>query len=424
MHQTGKDGPRSSVRRIASAVALAVVLVAIALPVSLSNAGAASGGTKTFTFTGGEQAFSVPDGVTSLDVTAVGGKGGVGVTTSSYNPPGGFGAVATGKLAVTPGQILFVEVGSNGGSPSVQSGGFNGGGQGGPGEIPGGGGGGGTDIRTISIAGVGKSLDSRLLIAGGGGGGGADGVPYPGGRGGQAGLPALNGDGSAGAGGTGNSSAGITGGNGGVGGTQVKPSSNFPTVGQFGHGGGGQAILGNYSGSGGAGGGGFIGGDGGNYGVGPGTNPPGGGGGGGGGGGSSHFATTATNTSVATDTSGTPQLTIAYKAGGNASGLKFGKVKLNKKKGTATLPVTVPGTGDLSVGGKGVVKKRPGLGKFSRFAKQITEAGTYKLKIKSKGKKKSKLFATGKVKVKAVVTFKPTSGDAVHDTKKIKLKKN
>jgi hypothetical protein len=105
--------------------------------------------------------------------------------------------------------------------------------------------------------------------------------------------------------------------------------------------------------------------------------------------------------------------------------LKFGKVKLNKQKGTATLPVTVPGTGQLSVGGKGVVKKRPGLeGASSRLARQITHAGTYTLKVKAKGRKKAKLFDTGKVPVKAVVTFKPTSGDAVHSTKKITLKKS
>jgi hypothetical protein len=108
-----------------------------------------------------------------------------------------------------------------------------------------------------------------------------------------------------------------------------------------------------------------------------------------------------------------------------AATLKFGKVKLNKQRGTATLPVTVPGAGQLSVGGKGVVKKRPGLERASsRLARQITHAGTYTLKVKAKGRKKAKLFDTGKVKVKAVVTFKPTSGDAVHRTKKITLKKS
>jgi virginiamycin B lyase len=112
-------------------------------------------------------------------------------------------------------------------------------------------------------------------------------------------------------------------------------------------------------------------------------------------------------------------------AGSGGKSLKFGKVKLNKKKGTALLPVTVPGSGTLSIGGKGLVHKRPGLARaLGALAKKAPQAGTYKLLVKSKGKKKSKLFATGKVKVKAVVTFKPTSGNAVQDIKKIKLKKN
>jgi hypothetical protein len=57
-------------------------------------------------------------------------------------------------------------------------------------------------------------------------------------------------------------------------------------------------------------------------------------------------------------------------------------------------------------------------------ARKIDAAGTYKVLVKAKGKKKQKLFASGKVKVRAVVTFKPTSGDAVHDTRGVTLKKN
>jgi virginiamycin B lyase len=112
-------------------------------------------------------------------------------------------------------------------------------------------------------------------------------------------------------------------------------------------------------------------------------------------------------------------------AGGAGKSLKFGKVKLNKKKGTALLPVTVPSAGTLSIGGKGVVKKRSGLARaLGALLKKVPKAGTYKLKVKAKGKKKAKLFDTGKVKVKAVVTFKPTGGAKVIDTKKIKLKKS
>jgi virginiamycin B lyase len=110
---------------------------------------------------------------------------------------------------------------------------------------------------------------------------------------------------------------------------------------------------------------------------------------------------------------------------GGGKGLKFGKVKLNKRAGTALLPVTVPSSGTLSIGGKGVVHKRTALARApGRLFKKVPKAGTYKLKVKAKGKKKAKLFSTGTVKVKAVVTFKPSSGAAIHATHKIKLKKN
>jgi hypothetical protein len=96
-----------------------------------------------------------------------------------------------------------------------------------------------------------------------------------------------------------------------------------------------------------------------------------------------------------------------------------------KDTGTATLPVAVPGSGELSIGGKGVVKKRSGLARaLGALLRKVPQAGTYKLKVKAKGRKKSQLFDTGKVKFRAVVTFKPTSGDAVHDSKKIKLRKS
>ena len=72
-----------------------------------------------------------------------------------------------------------------------------------------------------------------------------------------------------------------------------------------------------------------------------------------------------------------------------------------------------------------VVKKRADLGGLNlRLAKEVGQAGTYKLKVKTKGNKKTKLFDTGTVKVKTVVTFAPTSGDPVSASKKVKLKKN
>jgi hypothetical protein len=400
-------------RRIAVASSCALAVCSTALLLSLSSASGATSSaltTKTFLLTNGEQIFKVPDGVTSITVTAVGGKGANGVGNPSTL--GGFGASATAALAVTPGQVLFVNVGGNGGIPTA---GFNGGGAGGNNgsAFPGGGGGGATDLRTNSSAMSGNTLVTRLVIAGGGGGsGGGLFGGGGGGPGGFAGSPSIVPAGS-GTGGTGGQ--GAAGGVGGAGATRTAAGGN----GNFAQGGGGGAASVN-GGSGGGGGGGIFGGGG--AGNGGGASDA----GGGAGAGSSGFGDTAKNTSLAPDNTGVPQLRITYNAtsGGGNSGLVFGKVIKNKKKGTALLPVTVPGSGTLSIGGKGVVKKRPALARALRLLKDAPEAGTYKLKVKAKGFKLDKLEETGKVKVKTIVTFEPSSGDAVSASKKIKLKEN
>jgi hypothetical protein len=91
----------------------------------------------------------------------------------------------------------------------------------------------------------------------------------------------------------------------------------------------------------------------------------------------------------------------------------FGKVKLNKKKGTAKVPVIVPGPGTLTLTGKGVVKE----------TKKPKAAATVKLLAKSKGKQKKKLNKAGKVKVKITVTYTPNGGTAASQSKGLVLKK-
>ncbi len=57
----------------------------------LVAAGPALGQTVTFGFTGGEQTFTVPAGVTSLHAVAVGGRGGAGfdnLTLGAFGAPG------------------------------------------------------------------------------------------------------------------------------------------------------------------------------------------------------------------------------------------------------------------------------------------------------------------------------------------------
>ena len=129
-----------------------------------------------FSYTGGEQSYVVPPGVALLGVAAEGGHGG------GYGGYGGREGGVGALLPATPGQRLFVEVGSAG----VYGGGavFGGGGAAGPpppvvSSAPGNdyasSGGGASDVRTCSIlaasclAGV-SSLSTRLIVGGGGGG--------------------------------------------------------------------------------------------------------------------------------------------------------------------------------------------------------------------------------------------------------------
>ena len=72
--------------------------------------------TASFGVTGGDQMFTVPAGVTSVHVVAIGGSGG-----STAAATGGTGARLTADVPVQGGQVLYVEVGGNGGND-----GFNG----------------------------------------------------------------------------------------------------------------------------------------------------------------------------------------------------------------------------------------------------------------------------------------------------------
>ena len=116
--------------------------------------------TCTYLYTGGEQSFTVPAGVTNVTVEAIGAQGGAGAaSTTATGGAGGAGDDVTGSLALTAGvSTLYVEVGGVGsgvgsGTTSGGAGGFNGGAaaaSGGAGGGAAGGGGGASDIRTAS----------------------------------------------------------------------------------------------------------------------------------------------------------------------------------------------------------------------------------------------------------------------------------
>lgn len=123
-------------------------------------------GSTTFAATGAAQMFTVPAWVTEVTIEAWGAQG----NRNAKGVLGGKGGYATGKLAVTPGQVLSVFVG--GGNATSATAGFNGGGLGGTSpcaEAGAGGGGGASDVRVS-----GTGLGNRVIVGGGGGGAAGD----------------------------------------------------------------------------------------------------------------------------------------------------------------------------------------------------------------------------------------------------------
>jgi LPXTG-motif cell wall-anchored protein len=202
---------RTPIRAVASAgvLALATSSLLIAAPANAAEV-------VTYTVPGEQAPFVVPQHVSSITYTVVGGKGGDG--SGPHGGLGGLPANITGTFPVVPGDVLTIWVagagqdgGGTGGDPGIGGAGFVVGGDGGYGgrfylnegdedEIdlsasrPGAGGGGSSAVL----------LNSNLVVsaAGGGGGGGRglDDVLFDacvGGAGGDAGLagnPSAGGD--------------------------------------------------------------------------------------------------------------------------------------------------------------------------------------------------------------------------------------
>ena len=336
-------------------------------------------GTATFS-SPGSYLFTVPAGVTSITVTAIGAAGGAGGGGGSGIGGGaGEGASVTASVAVVPGEQLFVGVGAPGGVGAVPgalpaAGGIGGGGAGGSpvGGLPtegglGGGGGGGGGASAVGAALLSSpspgfsppspspGLLPLLVVAGGGGGGGGGGAgalgpagePAPGGgNGGNAdfgGAPAAGGGGLGG--GPGTSTVGGAG-------AAVPPDLLAGGAGLTGPGAPGSFGLGGPGGSGGVLAGGGGGGGGGYYGgggAGPGDI---GLGGGGGGGGSSFVAAGATGVSGPTPASATAQVTITYPVpvlGQSLAAIGFAAQPQGTVSAEQTLTVTNNGSAPLVV---------------------------------------------------------------------------
>ncbi len=246
----------------------------------------AGGGTvvNTYLYTGTTQTFTVPAGITAVNIEVWGGQG----NSNALGVVGGLGGYATGTLAVNGGDILYIEVG-NGGT-TVIAGGYNGGGNGGNGGCAtayAGGGGGASDVR-YNV----NSLGARVIVGAGGGGaagnrvagcgrgnGGGGGGGYFGGGGGAAwpsGSVVVPTGGTQSAGGSGGTSTYTTlnptnngqagasgiGGNGGLENSSNQAGSQAATSGGTGGGATGSngTYAGNFAGQSGAGGSSYIGG--------------------------------------------------------------------------------------------------------------------------------------------------------------------
>jgi hypothetical protein len=115
-----------------------------------------------------------------------------------------------------------------------------------------------------------------------------------------------------------------------------------------------------------------------------------------------------------------PPLTPAPPTAPPSNAFSFGKWKLNKKNGTATLKVNVAGAGTLTA----VDAKKKAPKRIRKATATTTAAGVTTLRFKATGAGKKTLKEKGKLRFKALVTFAPTGGTAAAKTFARKLKLN
>lgn len=99
---------------------------------------------------------------------------------------------------------------------------------------------------------------------------------------------------------------------------------------------------------------------------------------------------------------------------GGSSGLRIGKPILDRRRGTAKLPVTVPAAGTLSLRGRRV-KSPP--------RRSLAGAGTVRLLVKPKAGAARALARKGRAKVKVLVTYARKGGGTEARAKAFSLRK-
>lgn len=178
----------SRARLIAGASVAAIIAASLTTVGSQPSNAAPSTVTQTFTYTGTMQNFTVPSGITALTVTVRGGQGGNGGGDATPAPaPGTYFGEVTGTIAVSPGDVLQVAVGSGGATgrsstnssaPTAPGGnnplsGYDGGNGGQPGTNGASGQGGAGGAASVLV------VDGQHIVAAGGGGNGGSGQFAP-----------------------------------------------------------------------------------------------------------------------------------------------------------------------------------------------------------------------------------------------------
>jgi hypothetical protein len=103
----------------------------------------------------------------------------------------------------------------------------------------------------------------------------------------------------------------------------------------------------------------------------------------------------------------------ALQASAAVAVFKVGRPKLNKRKGTAKLPVVLPAGGKLTVGGRGV----------RRLTRVVAGSERLKLTVRSRGRPLRKLRKRGKARVALVLSFAPADGASAGQRRPIVLRK-
>lgn len=118
-----------------------------------------------------------------------------------------------------------------------------------------------------------------------------------------------------------------------------------------------------------------------------------------------------TVTATAVDSAGTPATASGTIAIAPSNAFRLGRLKRNRRAGTATLSVQVPGPGRLSLSGRGVRRDRA----------SARRSGSLKLRIRPSGRTLKRLGAKGKAHVTVTVTFSPDGGTPASQRRAILL---